>query len=314
MTPLHGFDISAYQPAAWTRDCSFLFVKATEGNFYVSSRFTTQWAGAKTHAGVRGAYHFARPEQSSYKDQLNRLLDKAQPVAGEMVMLDLEASKLSQAATNAWARGWGDLLREQVKGVTSVLYMGSAYASNGTGKDLNRHFDFWMYPQYPGAYQVRAGMDVEELRAANRSEAEPGRRLIAASTTKWPPAVSPWLPSGLTCGWSKPHIWQFTDNWSGLDASVTALTVADLSGGTAPKPPAPQPKPWPGRYLKVASPMMHGSDVKYVQERLNNHGAKVVVDGEYGPKTAAAVKAFQKASKLTADGIVGPKTWAALAK
>jgi hypothetical protein len=81
-------------------------------------------------------------------------------------------------------------------------------------------------------------------------------------------------------------------------------------------PPPPKPKPWPGRYLKVTTPLMHGSDVTWVQQHLNTHDAspKVKADGEYGTKTREAVKTFQHAKKLTADGIVGPSTWAALGK
>ena len=35
----------------------------------------------------------------------------------------------------------------------------------------------------------------------------------------------------------------------------------------------------------------------------------VAIDGEYGPDTAAAVKAFQADARLAEDGEVGSKTW-----
>ena len=50
-----------------------------------------------------------------------------------------------------------------------------------------------------------------------------------------------------------------------------------------------------------------GEDVKKLQEKLG-----VVAIGTFGPKTEAAVKAWQKANGLKDDGIVGPKTWSKL--
>jgi hypothetical protein len=232
---IHGFDISAYQSTA-APAADFVIVKATEGKSYTSSKFAAQWASAKTRARHRGAYHFARPEESSAKDQAARFLDTVEPQHGESVWLDLEASKLSQSETNTWARKFGDELRSRSPGVTGGAYFGSGYASNGTGRDLNQHYEFWWYPEYPSSYQLTAGTDIEELRAANRSARVHGRFPIAAMTSKWPPAVSPWLPSGLTCGWREPHIWQFTDNYGGLDANVTALTIEQLAGGGQPTP------------------------------------------------------------------------------
>jgi hypothetical protein len=239
---LHGFDVSGYNPTT-VRKCNFVFVKASEGKAYRSGSFSGQWASAHVNADWRGGYHFARPEESSYKDQADRFMDIVQPQPGEGLCLDLEASKLTQSATNTWARSFGDRLRDKAPGVTTVAYFGSGYAGNGTGRNLKDHFDYWWYAQYPSAYQIAPASgpqipyDDEAQRAANRSEAVRGRLLIAAMTTSWPSAVSPWLPSGLTCGWTKPDIWQFTDNWNGLDASISTLTLAQLAGaGAQPTP------------------------------------------------------------------------------
>lgn len=53
--------------------------------------------------------------------------------------------------------------------------------------------------------------------------------------------------------------------------------------------------------------------IKSLQYLLRQHGhAEVVVDGIFGPKTAAAVRAFQQAHGLLVDGIVGNQTWPAI--
>lgn len=54
-----------------------------------------------------------------------------------------------------------------------------------------------------------------------------------------------------------------------------------------------------------------GDDVKTLQMLLNSAGYAVSVDSVYGPKTKAAVEAFQKDRGLEVDGIVGSKTMAA---
>ncbi|MFD3457404.1 peptidoglycan-binding protein [Streptomyces sp. NPDC058691] len=55
-----------------------------------------------------------------------------------------------------------------------------------------------------------------------------------------------------------------------------------------------------------------GERVRTVQYLLTAQGAALAVDGDFGPGTDSAVRAFQSAHGLAVDGIVGPGTWQAL--
>jgi lysozyme len=237
MNLLHGFDVSAFQGTSVPR-ADFIFVKAVEGAHYTSSKFDAQWADAKRKGMLRGAYCFARPEESPGASQADRLLAKAKAVPGEMLCLDLEASDLNQTNTNAWAKAFGDRLHAKAPGVTTVLYMGRGYASNNTGRDLSKYFDYWWMPQYPST----------------------------ARTSTWPTSFHPAVPSPNNTGWPRPHIWQWTDNFNGLDASVSWLTLDQLAHGG--HQPAPQPQeetmPYggllqPGKGTKANVSFPHGS-------------------------------------------------------
>jgi peptidoglycan hydrolase-like protein with peptidoglycan-binding domain len=66
-------------------------------------------------------------------------------------------------------------------------------------------------------------------------------------------------------------------------------------------------QPWP-----IVQEGDQGHPVKTLQYLLRARGKTVTVDGIFGPKTAAAVRAFQQDKNLTQDGDVGPNTWSAL--
>jgi murein L,D-transpeptidase YcbB/YkuD len=77
---------------------------------------------------------------------------------------------------------------------------------------------------------------------------------------------------------------------------------------------------WRSRIVTVRQGSV-GPAVRAVQDQINfrnnKDGRTLIVDGIFGPKTAAAVKAFQRAmsieiSGFAVDGIVGPQTWQAL--
>ena len=63
-------------------------------------------------------------------------------------------------------------------------------------------------------------------------------------------------------------------------------------------------EPW-----STVAPGSSAGIVPGIQFLLRAHGHAVVVDGMYGPATAAAVTAVQTAEGVPADGIVGPITW-----
>lgn len=67
---------------------------------------------------------------------------------------------------------------------------------------------------------------------------------------------------------------------------------------------------YPGHQHYAGGP--NDRHVEQIQKRLNQLGAHLSVDGDFGPKTKAAVRVFQKRSRLRDDGFVGRQTWAAL--
>lgn len=66
--------------------------------------------------------------------------------------------------------------------------------------------------------------------------------------------------------------------------------------------------------LRLSSPMMQGSEVRSLQNRLNAHlpHFKVEVDGVFGFGTDKAVRLFQGMNGLQVNGIVNAEVWAKL--
>ena len=57
---------------------------------------------------------------------------------------------------------------------------------------------------------------------------------------------------------------------------------------------------------------IRGDNVMKLQRVLNAKGYKLMEDGDFGAKTEAAVRKFQKAAGIVPDAIVGAYTWAKL--
>lgn len=96
-------------------------------------------------------------------------------------------------------------------------------------------------------------------------------------------------------------------------SSVAFIRIPGFVADPVPARPRPARKP------KVSAPPTlkkgaTGPVVRRLQKLLAKHGANVAVDGNFGQRTAASVRAFQKRNGLVADGTVGPKTWKKLGK
>jgi len=103
------------------------------------------------------------------------------------------------------------------------------------------------------------------------------------------------------------------DSTDWIDAVMASFPLTS----SAPAPAPADDNSYPGSSTKRGSRAT--ARIRQIQEKLVEHGARnsrntgpLVVDGDFGAATDAAVKAFQDARGLTVDGIVGPQTWAAL--
>jgi hypothetical protein len=104
-------------------------------------------------------------------------------------------------------------------------------------------------------------------------------------------------------------------------ANLTYLRISEILG-SSPTIPAPVPAPGPAPASNGRPTIRRGAQGQHVrdlQARLargfplyRHQLGALIVDGDFGPKTEAWVREFQRRSQLTVDGIVGPRTWRAL--
>lgn len=143
-----GIDVSDSQPTVDWQDAkakgvAFAYIKATEGADYRSPLFGSQHTGASSAGLIRGAYHFARPDQSSGAAQANHLLaNGGNWIPDGMTLppaLDVEPNPdgppcygLSQQSMDGWIRDFSDTVHSRI-GRYPVIYTTTKWWQRCTG-------------------------------------------------------------------------------------------------------------------------------------------------------------------------------------
>jgi len=104
-----GPDVSSHQGdnIDWSRVAragfKFAFIKATEGTDYTNPYFEADWSEVRAAGLLRGAYHFARPNDNGPEDEAAYFLSRVQADLSDLLILDIEDG---DGDLGDWCRRW----------------------------------------------------------------------------------------------------------------------------------------------------------------------------------------------------------------
>ena len=156
---VEGIDVSSHQgnvdwTAQWNAGKRFAYTKATEGNYYTNPYFAQQYNGSYNVGMIRGAYHFATPNDSSGANQATYFLahgggwsrdGKTLPGA-----LDIEYNPygatcygLSKAAMTSWILDFHDTYHA-LTGRWPVIYTSANWWVQCVSGDFSSTAPLWV--------------------------------------------------------------------------------------------------------------------------------------------------------------------------
>ena len=288
---MHGIDISNHQSkmdlAAVLRQSKtdFVIVKATEGITFVDGYCENFARITKSAHKKFGFYHFARPERNSAKAEAEFFYKHTKNYYNTGIpVLDWESPGKKNVA---WAKEWLDYVYEW-SGVKPVIYMSESVANAYNWKPVaDAGYGLWVakYRDYKTDYNY-------DMSTAGR-----------APSVKW---------------WKFYMMWQWTS--VGRVSGYSGNLDCDIFYGDNTA--------W-DKYAGYAEISDVGTEVESIyayksmlaELPILRQGAKcnavklvqlvtgATVDGDFGPKTEAAVMAFEKKYGLVEDGLVDEGDW-----
>lgn len=278
-------DVSSYQGLVdWVKvkaaGIQGAILKIIRKDLNPDNQFENNWAGCeKAGMPVVGVYNY------SYATTVEKARSDAQKVIDTLagrtakVWLDVE---------DACMKGLGHKLIDIILAYQAVI--------QAAGLEFGVYTGLSFYNDYikPYASQVDCHFWISRYPSTSRKK-----------VGDTPPADKQPLVSHILEGWQ----WASTGRVDGIGGNV------DFNEwyGAIPEPESNgyNPHSIPERLLKLTHPNMGGDDVAWAQWHLHRLGFlpdESEIDGIYGPKTEAAVKAAQKHYGIAVDGIVGANT------
>ena len=159
-----GMDVSGWQPtvdwsAQWANGARFVYIKSSEGTYYTSSHFPSQFQGATNVGMIRGAYHFATPNTTDGATQARFFYAHGGNWAPDgrtlPPLLDIEYATdgsgtcwgLSQAQMSWWINDFVKTMRS-LTGVNPAIYSTANWWNTCTGSNNT----FGAYPLFVARY------------------------------------------------------------------------------------------------------------------------------------------------------------------
>ena len=280
MTSAQGKDFSAYQPPITPADIAgldFAFTKATEDLSLTDAHLAGNWAVLGASGLHRGAYHEYDPGSDP--------LAQAQHFVSAVKQNGLRPGDILA------------LVASDYPGITDAAFRA---ACDWTAALAGPACPVLAYSDLSAARTLVRTSQAYELWVAWPSDTAPG-------PAQWSPAR--W-PAWRFWQWGQPGGVDH-DAFNGTRADLDAW-IAGYSHRTIPPVPTQSWQEDMMNALPVLKQGATGPQVRTIQALCTAREHPVPVDGDFGPVTAAAVRAVQADHRIPADGIVGPQTWPVL--
>jgi lysozyme len=284
-----GYDISVIQGTVQfdllaQQGTKFIISRCAVGNSGTDINYTKNIAGTKNAGMLPMAYNFAFPlpplASQPTRDPVVQAQLHFKAAAGELASLDLE-----WPVENDWKK-WGCSANQIVEWTLTYLQEYERlsgkkipiYTYPNFMQTIGNPAQFADYPLWIASYQANSPMIPKPWNSYVLWQNSGG-------TAK--------LPNGVN-----------VDTDLAIDLSLWGVQTPRMTGTSVPTVnTAPQtPPPPPG------TPLNTMLDVQHALNLLGGAGTPLTEDGNNGPKTIAAIEAFQASHGLTADGIPGSAT------